>query len=68
MVKIAKRAFAFLPTILVIVVAVQIALAGEESTKEEKIAQAMRASPPAISQDATIVDVDGTELRPGVVR
>ena len=65
MVKIAKRAFAFLPTILVIVVAVQIALAGEESTKEEKIAQAMRAAPPAISQDATIVDVDGTELRPG---
>src|SRR5262249_42206268 len=30
-----------------------------------KIARAMRAGPPLISKNATIVDVDGTVLRPG---
>ena len=42
---------------------VAVATAGE--SKAAKIARALRAAPPAISKNATIVDVDGTELRPG---
>jgi hypothetical protein len=43
--------------------AVSVATAGE--SKAAKIACAMRAAPPSISQKATIVDVDWTVLRPG---
>jgi hypothetical protein len=42
---------------------VAVATAGESKTA--KIARAMRAGPPAISKNATIVDVDETVLRPG---
>ena len=42
---------------------VSVATAGE--SKAAKIARAMRAAPPSISQQATIVDVDWTVLRPG---
>ena len=38
--------------------------AGGPST-EAKIARAMQAAPPSISKQATIMDVDGTVLRPG---
>lgn len=44
---------------------VSLTLAEEAESKDEKIARAMQAAPPAISQNATIVDVDGTVLRPG---
>jgi hypothetical protein len=36
-----------------------------EETKEEKMARAMSAAPPAISGDATIMDTDGTILKEG---
>jgi hypothetical protein len=36
-----------------------------DESKAAKIARAMRAAPPAMSKNATIVDVDGTVLRPG---
>jgi hypothetical protein len=52
-------------TALAILVSVSLALAEEAESKDEKIARAMRAAPPAISQPATIVDMDGTVLRPG---
>jgi len=42
---------------------VSVATAGE--SKAAKIARAMRAAPPSISKNTTIVDVDGTVLRPG---
>lgn len=42
---------------------VSVATAGE--SKAAKIARAMRAAPPSISQKATIADVDWTVLRPG---
>jgi hypothetical protein len=50
---------------LVIPASVSRTLAQEAEAKDEKIARAMRAAPPAITQNATIVDVDGTALRPG---
>jgi len=40
-------------------------VAPAEETKEAKIARAMRAAPEFISKNATIVDLDGTVLRPG---
>jgi len=40
-------------------------LADEHGSKSEMIALAMRAAPPAVSGAATIVDMDGTVLRPG---
>lgn len=37
----------------------------QEQGPEAKIQRAMEAAPPAISQDATVIDVDGTVLREG---
>jgi len=45
------------------IAAASVATAGE--SKAAKIARAIRAAPPAISQKATIADVDWTVLRPG---
>ena len=56
--------FALIATIA-IPASVSITLAEGAESKDEKIARAMRAAPPSISQNATIVDVDGTVLRPG---
>jgi hypothetical protein len=44
---------------------INIAFAEEAERKEEKIARAVRAAPSSLSQNATIVDVDGTKLRSG---
>jgi hypothetical protein len=44
---------------------ITIAFAEETERKEDKIARAMRAAPPSVSQNAAIVDVDGTVLRSG---
>ena len=50
---------------LAIPASVALTFAEDAESKDEKIARAMRAAAPAISQDATIIDVDGTVLRPG---
>src|SRR5712691_5358387 len=50
---------------MAILASVCITLAAEAESKNKKIARAMRAAPPSISQKATIVDVDWTVLRPG---
>jgi len=50
---------------LAIPAAVSRTLAEEAEAKDDKIARALRAAPPAISQSAAIVDMDGTVLRPG---
>lgn len=42
-----------------------VAVAIADESKAAKIARALRAAPPSISKDATIMDVDGTVLRPG---
>lgn len=39
--------------------------AAKMESKEEKITRAMRAAPDFIAQKATVVDMDGTVLRPG---
>jgi len=39
--------------------------AEETESKQDKIARAMSAAPPAVSEAATIMDVDGSVLRPG---
>lgn len=39
--------------------------AAQEQGSEAKIQRAMEAAPPAISRDATVIDVDGTVLREG---
>lgn len=39
--------------------------AAKKESKTAKIARAMRAAPPFVSQNATIVDLDGTVLRSG---
>lgn len=41
------------------------ALAGETLSKDQKIARAMSAAPPSVSEKAKIVDLDGTVLREG---
>lgn len=45
--------------------ALSMAFAGENASKDEKIARAMSAAPERVSADATIMDVDGTVLREG---
>lgn len=42
-----------------------VALAAGKESRTAKIARAMRAAPPSVSQNATIVDLDGTVLRSG---
>lgn len=44
---------------------VSVSLAEETASKDAKIARAMQAGPPEISQEATVVDFDGTVLREG---
>ena len=58
--------FIFIMSMAVAVFAIavaSVATAGESKTA--KIARAIRAAPPSISTNATIMDVDGTVLRPG---
>jgi hypothetical protein len=50
---------------LAIPASVSLTLAEGAESKDDKIARAMRAAPSSISQSATIMDVDGTVLRPG---
>jgi hypothetical protein len=52
-------------TTVTIVATIAVAVATADESKEAKVARAMRAAPPSISQKATIVDVDWTVLRPG---
>jgi len=40
-------------------------LADEPESKADKIARALRAAPPGVSQDAAVMDVDGSMLRAG---
>jgi len=42
-----------------------VSLAGEHSSNEAKIARALEAAPPSITDNATIIDTDGTVLRKG---
>lgn len=50
---------------LAIFAAVSGSRADQTESKADKIARAMRAAPPAISENAAIVDLDGTVLREG---
>jgi hypothetical protein len=50
---------------LAIPASISLTLAEGAESKDDKIARALRAAPSSISQNATIVDVDGTVLRPG---
>jgi len=47
------------------ITSVSIGLSAGAETEAEKIARSMRAAPPAVSQQATIIDFDGTVLRAG---
>jgi hypothetical protein len=60
-----RRSCSALLATMAIPASVSLTLAEEAESKDDKIVRAMRAAPPAISQSATIVDVDGTVLRPG---
>ena len=61
-----KRSSALMAALAIpALVAITFACAEEAESKDEKIARAMRAAPSSISQNVTIVDVDGTVLRPG---
>jgi len=51
-------------TVAVFAIAAMSVATADES-KAAKIARAMRAAPASISKNATIMDVDGTVLRPG---
>jgi hypothetical protein len=49
----------------VLPVTISLGFAAKAETPEEKIALAMQAAPPSVSQEATVVDMDGTVLREG---
>jgi len=53
-------------TILAVIAIAAVLPAGADSSKEAKIVRAMQAAPESISKNATIMDTDGTILRPGL--
>lgn len=51
--------------ILIALLSAVVAVGAQAQSKADKIAYATKAGPPRISAQATVVDVDGTVLRPG---
>ena len=61
-----RTRFMFVVSLSVIIFTLAVvSVATADESKAAKIARAMRAAPPSISQNATIVDVDWTVLRSG---